>query len=517
MARIANSLAPAALGPPRGGMGILVGSLLMIAFGTGVVVWYAGRFWGLSLVASFIAGGTLGVLLTAGAKVFQQSHKVDHAGCPSGEDGRPGIEGNVRDVTDQKRTEEELAQNRQRLAGIVESAMDAIITVDDQQRIVLFNRAAETMFRCPAAEALGRPVERFIPERFRQAHAGDIQHFGHTGQTNRRMGRLGAISGLRADGEEFPAEASISHVDIGGQKLFSVILRDITERKRAEAEVVLRAQELQRVNEALRAREAQLQAANRELKDFATIVSHDLKAPLRGVATLAHWIKSDYADKLDADGRENLAEIVKRVGRMDRMIEDILHYARLGRTEEKPEPAPLDELVADVVQDLSLAAHMRVRVMPGMPVVYGEPVRLRQLFQNLIGNAIKHSDKTEIEVRVDFADCGPCWQFSVVDNGPGIEERHFERIFKMFQTLAANDETDSTGVGLALVKRIVESAGGRVWVESHPGEGSAFQFTWPKGPRALADACLTEAAGAMGPPSVEAAGRATELLPAGPP
>ena len=129
-----------------------------------------------------------------------------------------------------------------------------------------------------------------------------------------------------------------------------------TKTQQMEADVILRAQELQRVNEALRGSEAQLQAANRELDDFATIVSHDLKAPLRGVATLAKWLRTEYADKLDAEGRENLAEMVNRVGRMDRMIEGILHYSRLGRTEEKPEPVALAELVPAVVEDLDPAA-----------------------------------------------------------------------------------------------------------------------------------------------------------------
>ena len=155
----------------------------------------------------------------------------------------------------------------------------------------------------------------------------------------------------------------------------------------------------------------------------------------------------------------------------------------------------------------------RVHVMPGLPVVYGEPVRLRQIFQNLIGNAVKYGDKARIDVRVEFADGGPFWQFSIADNGPGIEERHFERIFKIFQTIAPKDRTDSTGVGLALVKRIVERAGGRVWVESRGGEGSTFHFTWPKGPRALRDNDATKAADEGGPPALEPNRPAAELLP----
>jgi two-component system, LuxR family, sensor kinase FixL len=404
------------------------------------------------------------------------------------------------DIAGQKRAEEAPAQTTARFHGIISSAMDAIISVDSHQRIVLFNPAAEKMFGVPAGEALGESINRFIPERFRGAHTHHVENFGLTGVSMRRMGALGTIVGLRASGEEFPIEASISQVEIGGERLFTVILRDITERKRAE--------------EALRQSEQRLQAANRELTDFATVVSHDLKTPLRGVATLAKWLQSDYADKLDAEGRESLAEMVDRIRRMDRMIEGILHYSRLGRTEENPEPVPLGELVAEVVQDLAPAADVRVRVAPHLPLVYGEPVRLRQVFQNLIGNAIKHGNKAEIDVCVDCTDSGPFWQFSVVDNGRGIEERHFERIFKIFQTLAPKDTTDSTGVGLALVKRIVECAGGRVWVESRRGEGSTFHFTWPKGPQTAFSSDSTEAAGtnpsALQPTGCEQTGTVSE-------
>jgi signal transduction histidine kinase len=158
---------------------------------------------------------------------------------------------------------------------------------------------------------------------------------------------------------------------------------------------------------------------------------------------------------------------------------------------------------------------VRIRAMPGLPIVYGEPVRLRQVFQNLIGNAVKYGDKAETDIRVEFADGGSFWEFRVADNGPGIEERHFERIFKIFQTLAPKDKTDSTGVGLALVNRIVERAGGRVWVQSRLGEGSTFCFTWPKGPRASPHNGLTAAAGGTGPPILEPNRAAVELLPAG--
>jgi len=226
---------------------------------------------------------------------------------------------------------------------------------------------------------------------------------------------------------------------------------------------------------------AKVEAANRDLSDFAAIVSHELKAPLRAVATLAQWTKADSANKLTAESRENLQEMVKRVARMDQMINGILAYSRVGREEERVEPVPLQELIAEVVHALAPPAHVRLTLDPGLPVILGDPTRVSDIFQNLIGNAIKFGDKVQTEIRIGCKEAEGLWEFTVADNGPGIEEKHFGRIFKIFQTLAPKDKTDSTGVGLALVNRIVERAGGSVWVESRKGEGSTFHFTWPKG------------------------------------
>lgn len=263
-------------------------------------------------------------------------------------------------------------------------------------------------------------------------------------------------------------------------------------------EILMRTQELQQANERLQDTQTRLQAANRDLREFAAVVSHDLKSPLRAVANLASWIQSDSGDKLDPEARENLAEIRRRVARMDRMIEEILDYSRLGWAAESIEAVPLDDLVAGVVRDLHPADHVRVLIDPDMPTVHGEPVRLRQVFQNLIDNAIKHADKPQIEIKVKWAESGPYWKFSVADNGPGIEERHFERIFKLFQTLATKDKADSTGMGLAITRRIVERACGSIWVESQVGKGTTFHFTWPKRLRTGCEEGDDESAGRPG-------------------
>ena len=223
----------------------------------------------------------------------------------------------------------------------------------------------------------------------------------------------------------------------------------------------------------------ELQSANEELTSFAYVASHDLKAPLRAIGSLAHWISSDYADKFDDEGREQMSLLLSRVRRMDRLIDGILQYSRVGRIKETRSRVDLGELVAEVVDLLAPPPHVSVQVGP-LPTVHIERTRAQQLFQNLIGNAIQYMDKAEGRIEVDCRAENGEWHFRVSDNGPGIEPRHWERIFLMFQSLAPRDRTESTGIGLSLVKKIVEMYGGRVWVESKIHAGSTFHFALPK-------------------------------------
>lgn len=242
--------------------------------------------------------------------------------------------------------------------------------------------------------------------------------------------------------------------------------------------------ERQRIYLALLANSARLKAANEELKNFAYVASHDLKAPLRAIGSLADWISSDYAEKFDDEGREQMRLLIGRVRRMDGLIDGILEYSRVGRIEENATDVELDRLLAETVDLLAPPPHIQVIVEP-LPAVHGQAVRIQQVFQNLLSNAIRYMDKPQGRIRVSCrGERGGYWQFSVADNGPGIEARHQERIFLLFQTLVPRDRSESTGIGLSLVKKIVEGYGGRVWVESTPGLGSTFHFTLPKAGRA---------------------------------
>ncbi len=225
----------------------------------------------------------------------------------------------------------------------------------------------------------------------------------------------------------------------------------------------------------------QLEQANRELTDFAYVVSHDLKAPLRGIASLAGWLSADYSGKIGPEGKAQLDLMVGRVMRMNALIDGILTYSRAGRLKEGRVEMNLARLVPNVIDLLAAPGNIRIEVTTPLPSVMIEPTKAQQVFQNLLSNAIKYMDKPQGLIRVSCESDGQdFWRFSIADNGPGIEEKYFERIFQLFQTLSPRDEVEGTGVGLALVKRIVEMEGGRVWLQSTPGDGATFYFTLPK-------------------------------------
>lgn len=501
-----------------------------------------------------------------------------------------------------------------RLAGIVDSAMDAIISIDSEQRILLFNTAAESLFRCSAAEVVGSGLERFLPAAARSAHKSYVQSFGKTGVTSRSMRSLGTLTAVRADGEEFPIEASISQVEVGGQKVFTVILRDISERLRAEAEILERENRLKAVIESLAegvvistlegrlihwnkaAREmheiaadedlerhmeefqnffrletlngevlpfekwpmnrvlageslrdqqlrvsrldrdwcrvisyggdlidegngprtallsltdissekraqdelsqlnqelerrvvertGQLEQANKELEAFSYSVSHDLRAPLRAVDGYSRALIEDYGDALPDEGKRYLGTIRAGAQRMGCLIDDLLAFSRLNRSALSKEQVHADRLVRLSLEELSSQMEGRdieVKV-DDLPTCWGDPALLSQVWVNLLSNAIKYTrlrDKAliEIEGRCEGSES----VYSVRDNGTGFDMRYVEKLFGVFQRLHRVEEFEGTGVGLAIVERIVRRHGGKVWAQGVPDQGACFFFAIPK-------------------------------------
>jgi light-regulated signal transduction histidine kinase (bacteriophytochrome) len=252
---------------------------------------------------------------------------------------------------------------------------------------------------------------------------------------------------------------------------------EVTDQVLARREIERKAEELLRLTHAL-------EESNRELDQFAYVTSHDLKAPLRGIASLAQFVEEDLGEKIDGESREHLALLKGRVHRMGALIDGILEYSRAGRVRARAEPLDTGALVEDVVELLAPPAGV-VRVAGGMPTVTAERVPLQQVFLNLVSNALKHGAAGEPRVEVGWRDAGAAWEFSVSDDGPGIAPEYHERIWGIFQTLQPRDRVEGTGIGLSVVKKIVETRGGTVGVESAPGRGATFRFTVPKEPAAV--------------------------------
>jgi light-regulated signal transduction histidine kinase (bacteriophytochrome) len=252
---------------------------------------------------------------------------------------------------------------------------------------------------------------------------------------------------------------------------------------RRAATAIDNARLLARLRENERALRAVIEAlgrSNRELDQFAYVASHDLKAPLRGIANLSQWIEEDLAGALTDDTREQMTLLRGRVHRLEALIDGILCYSRAGRGQGKMENVDVGALLAESIELLSPPPAATVRVGESMPVLVTERAPLQQVFMNLIGNAFKHARRDEPRVEVLADDAGAFWRFSIRDNGQGIAPEFHERIWVIFQTLEARDTLESTGIGLSVVQKIVEGKGGRAWVESAEGEGATFHFTWPK-------------------------------------
>ena len=241
----------------------------------------------------------------------------------------------------------------------------------------------------------------------------------------------------------------------------------------------------QRGVEALRERADQLarlasalERTNRELDQFAYVASHDLKAPLRGIANLSQWVEEDLGALVPNATREHLNLMRGRVHRMEALIDGILEYSRAGRVSVEPETVDTGRLTRESVELLAVPPHVRIEIAPDLPTLVTERLPLQQVLLNLVGNAVKHSRGADAVVRVHGAPADGRYEFRVTDNGPGIAPAFHDRIWGVFQTLEARDKVEGTGIGLALVKKIVEGRGGRVWVDSAEGHGATFGFTW---------------------------------------
>ena len=366
-----------------------------------------------------------------------------------------GASKNLREVGRRKGTEA-------MLAAVVDNAIDGLITIDEAGNVETFNRSCQKMFGYAEAEVVGRSISMLLPERYYSEHAGyfaDIHHLedGAAGKE---------VTGRRKDGSVFPVDLTVSVFQLAGTRHLSGIVRDITEKKRAEEEAASYTKALLRSNQAL--------------DEFAYAASHDLKAPLRVIDNASKWLEEDLEEHLTGENRENMQMLRGRVKRMDRLLNDLLAYSRIGRKIDADfsEVVSGASLMTDVLSMITPPEGFEITVDPAFAALSLCRMPLQQILMNLINNAIKHHDRKvgRIDVIVDPGE--KMHTFEVRDDGPGIDPRFHARIFDMFQTLKPRDQVEGSGMGLAMVRKNVEVFGGTVAVESE-GRGCIFRFTWP--------------------------------------
>ncbi len=363
----------------------------------------------------------------------------------------------IRDVSERKRAEE-------RFRSLIAAVDDAIIVADASGNIIDWNPAASRVLGWQPEEILGHPLTEIMPERYHEPHRAGLWRYLETG-AGKAMGKVLELAALTKGGTEIPIELSLANWEQEGKQFFCGVLRDMSWRKQAE--------------ENLKRYARQLEITNKELEQFAYIASHDLQEPLRTVSSFVQLLAEDCNGKLGPEADTYIRYISQGSERMSQLVKGLLDYSRLGRDQQRSS-VDSNALLKTVLDDLKTtieAAGASVTV-EDLPTIMGAETELRRLFQNLIANAVKfHRPDVAPRVTVSARRDNGHWVFAVADNGIGIADVYRDKIFRLFQRLHAQHEYSGTGIGLAHCKKIVDSLGGRIWVESVVGEGSTFYFS----------------------------------------
>jgi len=350
---------------------------------------------------------------------------------------------------------------------LLEAAPDAIVISNNNGVIILANRMTATLFGYQQEELIGKPVEVLIPKRFRAAHPKHRSVYYEQSLT-RPMGTDLELWAARKDGSEFPVEVALSPLHLSGTLLVTSVIRDITHRHKMQV--------------ALKEKARALAVSNSELEQFAYLASHDLQEPLRMVVSFAQLLSRRNKGKLDKDSEEFIGFLVDGAMRMQELINDLLSYSRIGTHYREFVITSSEDVLKQTLQSLGMTIeenHACISFDP-LPDVVADEIQLGQVFQNLICNAIKFRGDKAPDIHISAKTQGSEVIFTVRDKGIGVNKEYQERIFEVFRRLHTKEQYKGTGIGLAICKKITERHGGRIWVESEPGKGASFYFTFKK-------------------------------------
>ena len=390
------------------------------------------------------------------------------------------------------RREFRLRESRNLIEAIVANVIDGVMVINDQGQIETFNTAAAAMFGYSLKEVVGwnwqellkkesdstKKVWYYSTEKSCQPLGeGPTERTVHTSMAP-PVGEIWQAMGQRNNGECFPIEATINSIVLDDDRI--MIIRDITSRQQVAATLQAKANQLADLNQSLKVSNQSLSQSNRELDQFAYITSHDLKAPLRAIANLSEWIEEDIGVLLTDETRSQMQLLRSRVVRMQSLLDSLLEYSRAGRHRTPITPVDVHSLLTEILQTLSPPDTFTMVIVSPMPTLLTRRQPLEQVFTHLIDNAIRHHPSKMGMITISVVDLGDRYEFSISDNGEGIDIQFQERIYTIFQTLKARDLQENMGAGLAIIKKIVTAEGGIIRLDSTAGTGATFHFTWLK-------------------------------------
>ena len=380
------------------------------------------------------------------------------------------------EMSARKRAEAALEKSEATFRGLLENAPDAVVVINRRGKIVLVNAQMENVFGYPREDLLGQRIEMLMPECFRETHVGYVQDFV-TSPHARPMGKGLDLYALRRDGTEIPVEISLSPLETPEGLWVSAAIRDVTARKQIQKEI-------SHLNRRLEQRANELSEANKELEAFTYTAAHDLRAPLRHVHGYSSFLKELWYQRMDEEGRHFLDRTIIATESMARLLDDLLNFSRLGRVEMQPQKVSLPKLVERIRHEIEPDLKGAVAWEIGdLPEVEGDFVLLHQAIFNLVSNAAKYSRNSthpRIEIGSQESETEGMVTIYVRDNGTGFDMQYANKLFQVFQRLHRSKDFEGTGIGLAIVRRVVERHGGRVWAEGEVGHGATFYISLPK-------------------------------------